>query len=143
MSKIEIGTNVKVHYEGSLSDGSIFDSTFNSEAIIFTIGDEMMIPAFEDAVRNMEEGETVSIDIPAAEAYGEYDTEQIVKFDKKKILEYNKEIKVGDQIQMPVEDGVLVLKVIEMKGEIVTLDANSDLVGEDLSFKIELVEIVN
>ncbi|RLD63909.1 MAG: peptidylprolyl isomerase [Bacteroidetes bacterium] len=137
---LNIGDTVKVHYTGKYIDGKIFDSTAAREAIMFTLGDDMMIPGFEKAVFEMEVNDKVTVTIPAAEAYGEYDDELLIEVVRKDVFG-DKEIKKGDTIQAPTDEGVMVLKVHKIKGDIVILDGNSDLAGKDLIFEIELLEV--
>lgn len=137
---LKIGDTVKVHYTGKYEDGKIFDSTAAREAIMFTLGDDMMIPGFEKAVFEMEVNDKVTVTIPAAEAYGEYDEELLIKVSRKETFG-DKEVKKGDTIQAPTDEGVIVLKVHEIKDDDVILDGNSELAGKDLVFEIELLEV--
>ena len=107
---------------------------------MFTLGDDMMIIGFEKAVFEMEENDIVTVTIPANEAYGDYDKELLIEVNRKEVFG-DKEIKKGDTIQAPTDDGVMVLKVHKIKGDIVILDGNSDLAGKDLIFEIELLEV--
>jgi len=142
MSKISEGVTVKVHYTGKHLNGDIFDSTAAREPIIFTIGDEMMIPGFENAVMDMEVGDTKTVNIPAEQAYGEYDDELIIKVNRKKVFG-DKEIMTGDEIQAPTDDGIMFFKVLRIEGDSVVLDGNSELAGKDLIFEIELIDIIS
>lgn len=137
---LKIGDTVKVHYTGKYEDGKIFDSTAAREAIMFTLGDDMMIPGFEKAVFEMEVNDKVTISVPAAEAYGEYDEELLIEVNRKETFG-DKEIKKGDTIQAPTDDGVIVLKIHKIQDDIVILDGNSDLAGKNLIFEIELLEV--
>ncbi len=137
---LSIGDTVKVHYTGEFAGGRVFDTTVTSEPIMFTIGDEMMIEGFEKAVLEMSEGESKKVFLKAVEAYGEYDNELLTEVNKKDLLG-DKEVKVGDSIQVPTEDGVLVFKVHEIKGETIVLDGNSDLAGKDVYFTIQVLEV--
>lgn len=139
---IEIGTTVKVHYTGKFLDDTVFDSTANSGPIIFTVGDEMMIPGFEKAILDMEVGNTKSITLKPEDAYGIYDPNLIFVVKKDEYFE-NKDIKIGDQIQIPTEDDVAVFVVISLEDDIVKLDGNSEMAGKEVKFDIELLEIVS
>jgi peptidylprolyl isomerase len=138
---LNIGDTVKVHYTGKFSNGKVFDSTVSAgEPIMFTLGDDMMIPGFEKAVFEMEENDIVTVNIPAAEAYGEYDKDLLIEVNRQEVFG-DKEIKKGDTIQAPTDEGVVVLKVHKINGDVVILDGNSDLAGKDLIFEIELLEV--
>ena len=138
---LNIGDTVKVHYTGKFLNGKVFDSTVSTgEPIMFTLGDDMMIPGFEKAVLEMSENDIVTVTIPAVDAYGDYDEELLIEVDKVEVFG-DKAIKKGDTIQAPTDDGVVVLKVHKVKGDKVILDGNSDLAGKDLIFEIELLEV--
>ncbi len=137
---LSIGDTVKVHYTGQFANGDVFDSTLDGDAIFFTLGDEMMIDGFEKAVMNMKEGERKTVELKAIDAYGEYDKDLITEVDKKEFIG-DKQINIGDTLQAPTEDGVVVLKILEIKDKTIVLDANSDLAGKDVVFDIELLEV--
>jgi len=138
---LNIGDTVKVHYTGKFLNGKVFDSTVSTgEPIMFTLGDDMMIPGFEKAVMEMSENDIVTVTIPAKDAYGEYDEELLMEVNRQEVFG-DKKIKKGDTIQAPTDEGVMVLKVHKIKGDTVILDANSDLAGKDLIFEIELLEV--
>ena len=138
---LNIGDTVKVHYTGKFLNGKVFDSTVSTgEPIMFTLGDDMMIPGFEKAVLEMAENDIVTVTIPAADAYGDYDEELLMEVNRQEVFG-DKDIKKGDTIQAPTDDGVVVLKVNKIKGDVVILDGNSDLAGKDLIFEIELLEV--
>ena len=139
---LSIGDTVKVHYTGKYEDGTVFDSTATSEPIMFTIGDEMMLESFEKAVLSMEIGDRKTIRLKAEEAYGDYDTDLIYTIKKDEAFK-NKEVKIGDEIQIPVEDSVISLTVISIDGNEVKLDGNSPMAGRDVVFDIELLDVVS
>lgn len=141
MSQAKKGDNVKVHYSGKLEDGTEFDTSAGSDPLEFTIGEGMLIPGFENAVEGMAPGESKTITIPAEEAYGPYIKELVADFDKSQFPpDINPE--VGAQLQIEQEnEGRTLVRVINVTGDKVTLDANHPLAGKDLIFHIELVEI--
>ncbi|MFQ5737178.1 MAG: peptidylprolyl isomerase [Thermodesulfobacteriota bacterium] len=141
MAQAKKGDSVKVHYRGTLSDGTEFDSSTGKEPLAFSIGAGMLIPAFESAVEGMEQGESKKVSIPAEEAYGPYVKELVADFERS---QFPPDItpEVGTQLQIEQENGGKTLvRVIEVSDSMVTLDANHPLAGKDLIFDIELVEI--
>ena len=135
------GDTVHVHYTGTLSDGSEFDSSRGRDPLTFTLGAGQVVPGFDKAVAGMEVGETKTVTIPAKDAYGEPDPEQTVTIGRDQ-LPAGAEVSVGDQLQMGLGNGqVVVVTVAEMDAETVTLDANHALAGEDLTFEITLDSI--
>ena len=137
---LSIGDTVKVHYTGQFPGGKVFDTTIGNEPIFFTLGDEMMIPGFEQAVFDMKEGDKKTVEIKAVDAYGEYDKDLLMEVDKAEFLG-EKEVKEGDTVQAPTEDGMLMFKIHKINDKTLILDANSELAGKDVIFDIELLEV--
>lgn len=136
------GNKVKIHYTGSLTDGTVFDSSREREPLEFTIGAGQVIPGFEEAILPLNPGESVTVVIPPEKAYGPRHEEMIVRLPKSQFPAHLAPA-VGVKFQVPQEDGRLVLlTVTDMNDEEVTLDANHDLAGKELTFQIELVEIL-
>ena len=144
MSTAQKGNTVKVHYTGKLTDGTVFDSSYQrNEPIEFTLGQKNMIAGFEQAVEGMSEGDTKTAEIPADKAYGEKQDEMILKVPKSDIPA-NIKPEVGQQLAMQDNNGQQVpVTVTEVSDENITLDANHPLAGKDLIFELELVEIAN
>jgi len=141
MAQAKQGDLVKVHYTGTLDDGSMFDSSTDREPLQFVIGEGMLIPAFEQAIVGMLPGEERSVHIPADEAYGPYMDELVLEVDKNQIPPYLSP-EEGMQLQITQDDGSsTVVKVVRLTDEKVYLDANHPLAGKDLNFSIELVDI--
>jgi len=141
LSKVKDGNTVKVHYTGTLKDGSIFDSSVEREPLEFKLGEGQLIPGFEKAVIGMEEGDKTKVEIPVDEAYGAAREELIINVPKDQLPE-DVQPEVGMQLQVNQPDGQPVpVRVAEISDEELTLDANHPLAGKDLAFEIELVEI--
>jgi peptidylprolyl isomerase len=143
MAEANSGNVVKVHYTGKLNDGKVFDSSEGREPIQFTIGDNKVIPGFEKALIGMGPGESKTIKIPAEDAYGNHD-EAMVKTISREVFPADMEPEVGQRLTAKQADGraihVTVAKVSESE---VRIDANHPLAGEELTFEIELVEILS
>lgn len=141
MAKAKKGDTVKVHYTGTLGDGSQFDSSQGRDPLEFVVGQGMVIPGFENAVDGLEVGESVSVAIPCADAYGEYNDELTGTIGRDRLPDdLNPE--VGMMLQLSAEDGqTLQVMVTEMDEETISVDGNHPLAGKDLNFDIELVEI--
>jgi peptidylprolyl isomerase len=137
MARAKYGDTVKVHYTGKLEDGTIFDSSFDSEPLEFTIGEGQVIKGFEDAVVGMDLNETKTVKIPVDKAYGPHRDDLLVVVNRNQLpADFEPELE-GRQ----PDGSIVVATVIEISESNVTLDANHPLAGEDLTFEIQLVEI--
>ena len=143
MPTAKSGDTVKVHYTGTLNNGQVFDSSKSREPLQFTLGSGMVIPGFDAAVTGLSPGESVTATIPNAEAYGPYQEEMVAEIEKQNIPA-DFELEVGQRLQMQVPSGeAMSVTITDIKGEMVTLDGNHPLAGQDLTFELELVEIVD
>ncbi|MEG0324112.1 MAG: peptidylprolyl isomerase [Raoultibacter sp.] len=138
------GKKVKVHYTGTLDDGTKFDSSVDrDEPIEFVCMAGQMIPGFDAAVKELAVGETKKIHIPAAEAYGEYNDELIQQIPVAQIPNGD-QLPVGQTIYMQGPNGQpFPVFVKEITDGIATFDMNHELAGKDLNFEITLVEIAD
>jgi len=141
MAQAKQGDTVKVHYTGKLEDGTEFDSSVQREPLEFTIGEGKIIPGFEQAVVGMEPGEEKTVDVEADNAYGQHHDELIMVVDREQ-LPSEIDPQVGQQLQVRQGDQAFVVQVTDVSDSEITLDRNHPLAGEDLTFDIELVEIV-
>lgn len=142
MSNVKKGDTVKVHYTGTLQDGSVFDSSRSREPLEFKIGSGSLIPGFEKAVLGLSIGESTKVDIPSGEAYGEVRDEMIISVERDK-LPADIDPQVGMQLQVQQPNGQAMPVVIsEVNDTHITIDANHPLAGRDLTFEIELVEVI-
>lgn len=137
---IATGKKVKVHYKGTLDDGSVFDSSEGKDPIEFQVGAGQVIPGFDAAVKEMEPGDTKTVKIPSGEAYGEPQKEMIGTVPHEQFPEGFKP-EVGQTLQLKTPQGALPVRVVEVEDEGVTIDANHPLAGEDLTFELTLVEV--
>jgi peptidylprolyl isomerase len=142
MSEAATGDMVRVHYTGRLNDGSEFDSSSGGAPLELTLGEANVIPGFESAVLGMTIGDTKTVNIVAAEAYGPHHPEGVQEIERSAIPE-DVAVEIGGKLQaMSSDNEPMVLTVVAIGNDTVTLDANHPLAGKDLSFEIELVEIV-
>lgn len=141
MQQVKNGDTVKVHYHGRLADGSTFDSSAGKDPLQFQVGSGQVIPGFDNGVKGMTVGEKKTIEIPAEEAYGPSDPNNMAEFP---ISEFPAEIKPEVGMELSMTDGngqVIPVTIKEVRESTVILDANHFLAGKDLIFDIELVEI--
>lgn len=134
---------VRVHYTGTLLDGSQFDSSVGRAPLEFTVGAGQMIAGFDAGVVGMTVGEKKTIQIDPDHGYGQKNPEAIIEFPKSNVPE-GMNIELGMKLNLQNQHGQPVpVEVIEIKEEAIIMDANHFLAGKDLIFEVELVEIVN
>ena len=137
---IENGKTVQVHYKGTLADGTVFDSSEGRDPLEFQTGVQSVIPGFEAAVVEMAVGETKTVTIACAEAYGE-SSEDMVGLVPRASLPEDIDPEVGMMLEMHTQDGSLPVRVVAVDEENITVDANHPLAGEDLTFELALVAV--
>lgn len=142
MAQVKSGDKVKVHYHGRLTNGETFDKSEGREPLEFEVGSGMVIKGFDDGVTGMAVGDKKTINIPYDEAYGPRNPEMIIdmpkdRFPKDMALEPGMPLMMSDNQGQQFQ--VVVTKI---KDDSVELDANHPLAGQDLTFDLELVEIV-
>lgn len=169
MAQAEMGNIVTINFTGTLADGTIFDSTLESAdccedeeccddgcsddeecgcgghepsgPMTFKLGEGVLFPQIDAAIVGMTPGEKKTIQIAAAEAFGEYDKESIFTVPRADLPE-DLIPEVGDELGLTNDDDEdLEVTVLEVTEESVTFDANHPLAGEDVTFEIELVSI--
>lgn len=141
MKQVKEGDLVKVHYTGKLVNGELFDSSAGREPLEFTVGAGMMIAGFDAAMPGMTVGEKKTINIAPEDAYGPRSEEAIIEFPKENVpgdmvLEPGMPLTLTNQAGQPVP-----VIVVEVKDDVIIMDANHFLAGQELIFDIELVEI--
>jgi peptidylprolyl isomerase len=141
MQQVKSGDKVKVHYHGKLTSGETFDSSAGREPLEFEVGSGMVIKGFDDGVTGMIVGEKKTINIPVDEAYGPKNEDMLMDFPKDR-FPADMQIEIGMALVMSDPSGQqFQVKVNEIKDDIVVLDGNHPLAGEELIFDLELVEI--
>lgn len=141
MTQVKSGDKVKVHYKGSLKDGTVFDSSEGREPLEFTVGSGMVIKGFDDALLGMQTGDRKTVDIPVDQAYGPSNPDMILEFSKNDFpAEMDPQAGMGIHLSDQMGNNIPAT-VVEVKDETVIIDANMPLAGKDLIFEIELVEV--
>ncbi len=141
MSAAKNGDSVKIHYNGTLEDGTTFDSSAGRDPLGFTLGSGQVIVGFDEAVTGMTPGEKKSVTIIADKAYGQRNEEMIIKTPREQVPADLKP-EVGQQLQMAGPNNQpIIVRVCEVTDEHIVMDANPPLAGKDLNFDIELVSI--
>lgn len=165
MSKAKQGDAVLFNYTGTLDDGTVFDSTFEEDCssddcsseecstddcgcghetgpMKIVLGAGEFFPAIETALEGMAKGEKKTIVIPAAEAFGEFDDTKLFTVPLADLPE-DFEAEEGDELILSGEDDEEIgVTVVEKTAAEITFDANHPLAGNDLTFELELVDIL-
>jgi len=133
---VEAGDFVRVHYTGTLADGSEFDSSRGRGPLEFVVGSSNVIEGFHDLVMGLGTGEKRTRTIEAKKAYGEWSEDLVAKVPASQAPDG---LKKGAAVQL---SNGMVAAVTDMDDEFITLDANHQLAGKDLTFEVELVSSV-
>ncbi len=142
MADVKTGDTVRIHYTGTLTDGTTFDSSMGRAPLEFTVGSGQIIPGLDKAIPGMVVGDMKKVEIPHIEAYGPVNPDARQAVPREQIPE-DIPTDPGTQLQMQTPDGRTVpVTIVEVTETEVTLDANHPLAGKDLIFDIELMAIV-
>ncbi len=139
---VEDGKIVKVHYTGTLDDGTVFDSSEGKEPLQFTVGEGKVIKGFDLAVKEMNLDEEKEIHIKSEDAYGDTRAELIKQVPRDQ-LPKEQEPQVGMILGVGMPNGQQIpARITAVNDTEVTIDLNHPLAGENLNFKLKLVEVV-
>ena len=142
MTQARNGNTVKLSVTGKLEDGTVFAASNESAPIEFTLGEGQVLPGIEEAAEGMAAGETKTVQVPAEQAYGAR-RDDLMQEIPREYLPEDLSPEVGQRLQIEQTNGDNVTaSVIEVTQESITIDANHPLAGQDLTFDIEMLEIV-
>ena len=137
---IKTGDTVSVHYVGTFNDGSEFDRSREGSPLKFKVGSGMVIPGFDKAVIGHEVGDKFSVNIPAAEAYGEKQEHLLFPVPLDQVPATIKP-EVGMRLHVGTNQGELEVVISEVTDTHIVLDANHPMAGKDLNFALEVVAV--
>jgi peptidylprolyl isomerase len=133
---------VKIHYTGRLADGTVFDQSPPDRPLMFILGKQEVIEGFDEAVTGMKQGSNKTVTIPCSKAYGPSKPELIDVIERAQLPE-DVELTVGGQLEVTNDDdSKFYLMIRNVTEQNVTLDANHPLAGQDLTFELELLEVI-
>lgn len=136
---VKVGDTVRVHYRGTLADGTQFDSSEGRDPLGFTVGLGQVIPGFENAVLELSHGEKITVTIEPDQAYGPRH-EQLTP--TVSMSDFAAEPLVGGMVNIVSPEGdTMPGRIVAVEGDAVSLDFNHPLAGETLTFEIELVAV--
>lgn len=137
-----VGKTCRTHYRGTFNDGTQFDSSYDrGEPLEFICGAGQMIRGFDAAVADMEVGQVVDVHLMPEEAYGMPDPNAIFTLEIAQ-LPGSEELEAGQQVYLSNQYGQpFPVKVAAKDETTITFDANHEMAGKELNFRIELVEV--
>jgi peptidylprolyl isomerase len=145
--KIQEGNKVKLHYEGKLDDGTVFDTSYGREPLVVTMGEKQVIEGFENALANRDfenngNSDKFEVQIPKDQAYGDFSNERVHEVKLEQLPEEGR--KVGATLNANTDGKTLFCTVQEINEEsnLAKLDFNHPLAGKNLTFKIEILEVI-
>lgn len=141
MAAIKDGDTVRIHYTGTLMDGSVFDSSEGREPLEFKVGSGQIITGLDEALPGMDVGDTKNVQIPVEKAYGPVNSEMQQAVPREGIPD-DIALEIGLQLHMQTPSGQpMPVTVVAVDEATVTLDANHPLAGKDLTFDVEIVSV--
>lgn len=142
MSTAKTGDKVAVHYTGKLDDGSVFDTSAEREPLQFTLGEQGVIPGFQEVVVGLEPGQTATAKVPPEKAYGERRDGLVLDFDRSEVPQEVQQ-QIGAELQVSTQSGQTIpARIVAISEDKLTVDANHPLAGKNLTFDIQLVDII-
>jgi FKBP-type peptidyl-prolyl cis-trans isomerase 2 len=142
MSAAKAGDTVQLHYTGKLEDGSTFDSSAKREPLEVTLGQNRVIPGFEEAIIGMLPGDEKTVKVPPEKAYGDRREDLVVDFERSRVPS-EVDVQLGKSLNLQTQSGQSVAaQVIDVNDDVIKLDANHPLAGQDLTFDIQLLAII-
>lgn len=137
-----VGKTCRTHYRGTFNDGTQFDSSYDrGEPLEFICGAGQMIKGFDAAVADMEVGQIIDVHLMPEEAYGMADPNAIFTMEIAQ-LPGSEDLTVGQQVYLSNQYGQpFPVKVTAKDNKNITFDANHEMAGKELNFRIELVEV--
>ena len=139
----QTGDVVRVDYTLTLSDGSIADTSEGRAPLEFTLGAGEVVPGFDREVTGLSVGESTEFTLAPEDGYGEPKPELVLELPRNADQE-DEQLEVGATVYLSGPNNIPIpAQVLELTDETVKLDANHPLAGEELTFAVELIEIVD
>lgn len=141
--EVKLNDSIKVHYTGTIESGEVFDSSLERDPLEFIVGEGKLLKGFEEGVVGMKVDDSKEISIPSAEGYGELRPDLVAEVDKKNLSPEIEPV-VGMELMSKYPDGSdVVVRIVEVKEDTITVDANHPLAGRDLKFNITILDITS
>ena len=131
---------VSIHYTLTNDKGETLDSSAGGEPLAYLHGNGNLIPGLERALEGKTTGDKLNVTIAPSDGYGEYD-KSLVQSIPRRQLKSIPNIHVGMQLQAQSQHGAQTVTVTHVMGDMVTLDANHPLAGQNLTFQVEITDV--
>jgi peptidylprolyl isomerase len=142
MARAKTGDTVRIHYTGTLDDGTVVGSSTAGKPIEIILGQGQVIPGVERAIEGMAPGESKSTQVPPEEAYGQRRDDLVVVVPREQ-LPPDLDPEVGQKLSVKEKDGHEVsVRVTDTSETTITVDANHALAGHQVTFDLELVDVL-
>jgi len=138
--KIEKNRVVGIHYTLTDNDGKVLDSSRGNQPLLYLHGNGNLIPGLENALEGKRKNDTLNVKVMPDMGYGEFDENMIFEVNRSQ-FDFSGEIKKGMQFQMHTDHGHQVVTVSKIEGDVVILDGNHPLAGQELNFDVEVTDV--
>lgn len=130
---------VSIHYTLSDDKGEKLDAS-DGTPLTYLHGNGNLIPGLERELEGKAAGDKLSVKIAAADAYGEYDKALVQRVPRRSLKGVGN-VQVGMQLHTQAAHGVRAVTVTQVAGDMVTIDGNHPLAGQNLNFDVEIAEV--
>jgi FKBP-type peptidyl-prolyl cis-trans isomerase SlyD len=131
---------VSIHYTLRDDAGEVIDSSANGEPLSYLHGHGNLVPGLERELTGRKAGDRLQVKIAPADGYGEYDRE-LVQQVPRRALKGIGDVKIGMRLQAQTPEGTRAVTVTHLSGDMVTLDGNHPLAGQNLNFEVEVAAV--
>jgi FKBP-type peptidyl-prolyl cis-trans isomerase SlyD len=138
--KVSRGKIVSLRYTLKGDDGDVLDSSEGHGPLRYLHGYDGLLPALERALEGMSAGESATVDLPAADAYGDHDPDAVIRASREQFPE-DVELVPGLEVAAQGPDGMVTFRVLEVHEGGAVLDANHPLAGQNLHFDVQVVDV--
>ena len=125
---------VSIHYTLKDGAGAVIDSSDGNEPLVYIHGIGNLVPGLETALEGKASGAKLSVSVAPSEGYGPRDDKLVEKVPKRMF-------EGGVDVGMRFHSGPSVVTVTHIQGDMVTVDANHPLAGQDLHFTVEVIAV--
>ena len=131
---------VSMAYTLTNDEGQVIDTSAGGEPLVYLHGAQNIIPGLENALVGKEVGDKLTVNVVAADGYGEYNPE-LVQVVSKHLFGGVENIEAGMQFHAQTDYGMQVVTVAAVEGDEITVDGNHPLAGQNLNFDVEIMDI--